>query len=182
MSEYEKISCVHCAHTATRGSILPLQAHHYEAPHERLQGTSAYGREEKCTLSKVYLECPFLKILWHLNLLYQYCETICDSNPRNDSFPSSTVLLVQSNKVQEIGPAWCHERHCCPSQKRDNNARLVVSVSCYSLLRIFRKAAIYAEVNGESYMYLYLITHAKFCKSFFHWITRLKKVNRMQDP
>lgn len=149
MSKAEEISCVHCAHAATRGSILPPQVHHYEAPHESLQGASVHGRE-KCALSKVYSKCPFLKILWHHNLLHQYCETICDSNPRNESFPSSTVLSVYQNHLQEISPAWCHKIHCCPSQNRDNNASLVGFAPWYSLFLIFQKAALYAGVNKGS--------------------------------
>lgn len=80
MSKSEEINCVHCADAATRASFLPLQVHHYEAPHECLQGASVHGREEKCALSKVYSECPFLRscgtIIYFTNIVKQYATRI----------------------------------------------------------------------------------------------------------
>lgn len=96
----KQMGCVHCAPAATRGSIVPLQAHHSEAPHERLQGASVHpcmGVWRSAHSAKSIQSVPsffsfFLKIPCHHNLLHQYCVTICDSKARNQSFPSLTVL------------------------------------------------------------------------------------------
>lgn len=56
-------------------------------------GASVYGRE-KCALSKVYSKCPFLKILWHHNLLHQ-CETICDSQKWEFSIINCTLAVLE---------------------------------------------------------------------------------------
>lgn len=101
----KQMGCVHCAPAATRGSIVPLQAHHSEAPHERLQGASVHGRVEKCALSKVYSECPFffsffLKIPCHHNLLIY--------------FPSLTVLSVPEKPAAGSRPFVMSQKALLP--------------------------------------------------------------------